>query len=262
MDITLKDYIRNPSGSRARVVGETELVRNRYNDKFNKLLLKVAGKIDYFLYKDTSGRRYVVHFKIPSESIDNLFYDTVIEFETKDDVRIKSDNLDQYYIKFFSNDPNFVFTYANVFKNNNLLIKELKDKFGEIVFKQSPEVTNPYKMVGYVKSLYFAYLYYSLRGLDKKISWANAEKINWSNIKSGIMHSSRKIQQAQELKKITDNEKKLNKKILINKNDYDNIYKLKTLSKNSSNTVKMVNKTKRTSMVNKVKTVGKIGRKR
>jgi len=258
MEITFKDYIRNPSGSRARIVGEAENARIFYGDKFSKLLLRHAGKIDYFLFKDKSGRRYVAHFKIPSESIKEVTYDVLVEFTTKDDVRVRSDNLNEYHVKFFSNDPQFVFTYANVFNRNDLLIKETKDKFDEIVFKQSPDITNQFKMVGYVKSIYFAYLLYELKGLDKKISWANADNILWSNIKSAIMHSTRKIEQIQELKKIKDSEKIIGKKYPINKVDYENIPKLKTLSKQASNTAKMVKKTRTTPTTRYVKRIGKI----
>ena len=49
--ITFPGYIKNPSGSRAMMVGEKNLAQQLYTDKYNKMMLRVNGKIDYLLYK-------------------------------------------------------------------------------------------------------------------------------------------------------------------------------------------------------------------
>ena len=67
-----------------------------------------------------------------------------------------------------------MFTYANAFKHNDLLIKELVKSLTLSYLSNTLTTTNPNKIVGYVKSIYFAYLLFKLRGLENKIMWMNA----------------------------------------------------------------------------------------
>lgn len=247
MNITLENYIKNPSGGRARMVGEAEAVRNVYTEKFNKLMLRVAGKIDYVMFKEGNDR-YLILIKIPSESVKNVTYDVVFDFFVNDDGKARSNHLNDYYVRFFSNDPNFNFTYANVFRKNNLLVPELRSLFDPIVFKESPKTTNPNRTVGYVKSLYFAYLYFKLRGLDNKINWTNAAPLKFNVIRSMITPCGKKILQVQNLQKL---EKATEKGSLhIGEKDYDDVKKLSKLSTAQSNISKSVRKSKMVSREN------------
>ena len=51
MNISIEDYIKNPTGGRAKMIGEAESARILYTEKFNQIMLKVNGKIDYYLFK-------------------------------------------------------------------------------------------------------------------------------------------------------------------------------------------------------------------
>lgn len=201
MQITFEDYAKNPSGGRTRMVGEAETARELYTKKFNEMMLRVNGKINYTLYKNTN-EKYVLYIMMPSEKDENIFYDVIVEFTTNDDTQKRLNKLTGYHVKFFSNDPNFMFTYANAFKHNDLLIKEYIKKFDPIVFKQHPTTTNPNKIVGYVKSLYFAYLVYKLKGLENKIMWTNAYPYKPQNLASQVMSGQEKLIQVQNLKKL------------------------------------------------------------
>lgn len=239
MEITFDSYIKNPSNTRSRMVGAEEAARNTYTSKFNLVLLKCAGKIDYYLFKKPDGSRYILYIKMPSESIDKLTYDVVVEFYTRDDVQMKSTNLNGYYVKFFSNDPNFVFTYANVYHKNKLIMKELVDKYDPYTLKTKPGVTNPNTVVGYVKSIYFAYLFYKLRGLDKKVSWLMAPNINISTLENMIMHANKKVEQAQYLTKL--------KHSSVHIGDVNNVSELAKKANTYSNKVTYVKKVKEVS---------------
>ena len=155
MQITLNSYINNPTGSRARMVGERQAAAATYTDKFEKLLLKSAGAIEYHLFRDaidparvddkkpnSNIDRYIIIIKIPSESVPRVVYDVAVEFYTRDTVYKKSTGLDQYYVKFFSNDPNFNFTYAYTFKKNRLIIDELMGKLDPKAMKEKPKITS------------------------------------------------------------------------------------------------------------------------
>ena len=78
MQITLNSYINNPTGGRARMVGERQAASATYSDKFEKLLLKSAGAIEYHIFKtavdpnrvddkkpNSNIDRYIIIIKIP-----------------------------------------------------------------------------------------------------------------------------------------------------------------------------------------------------
>ena len=207
MEITFDDYVKNPTGGRSHMVGERDAAKAVYTDKFNKIMMKTAGAFRWWIYADPPSR-YVLYIKIPSESVTGLFYDVVIEFYTKDVVEKNFNRLDKYYVKFFSNDPNFVFTYAYTFKKNGLLIKELSSKISESALKEAPKKTNPTTSVGYVKSLYFAYLFWKMKGLNNKLAWIGAPKVNFSSFSGLISPSDRKLEQARQMKTIQSATKK------------------------------------------------------
>ena len=203
MEITFENYIKNPTGGRTGMVGQRDAAAAVYNEKFNNIIMKAAGSITYYLYKERDESRYVFYLKMPSETIDDLFYDVVIDFYTKDDVEKKSLTLDNYNVRFFSNDPNFNYTYAYTFKKNGLIIPELTNKLDPIAVKQKPKVTNPHTLVGYAKSIYSAYLFYSLKGLRQKALWYNAPPFkNGSPLQRLVMQTQNKLIQTERLRKI------------------------------------------------------------
>ena len=79
-----------------------------------------------------------------------------------------SNSLSEYDVRFFSNDPAFVFTYEHVFHKLNMFIDELKPKASKLALKHDPKETNPYGIPGYVKSIYFAFLFMKKSNLFSK----------------------------------------------------------------------------------------------
>lgn len=227
MRIKLSEYIKNPEGGRAHAVGQAEAVAAIYQKKFDMMMLKSTGNVRHFIYKAKDESRYMIYLKIPSESIEELTYDVVIDFYTTDDPVKKEMNLNNYWVRFFSNDPNFVFTYSYVFKTNGLLIPELHDKFKMLDTK--PKVTNPNRITGYVKSIYLAYLFIMNRGMMNKSLWYNAPPIKTSELSRMIMDCSKKITQANRLKSLQAAVKKGSMHI-NNPDDLDELeYKAKKL---------------------------------
>ena len=66
--ITLEEYIRNPSGGRILSTFQRDALQQEYNKKFDNLMLKVAGKINYTMFKNHDGSRFILYLAIPSES--------------------------------------------------------------------------------------------------------------------------------------------------------------------------------------------------
>lgn len=236
MQITLDSYINNPMGSsRAHMVGERQAAAATYSDKFDKLLMKSAGSIDYTLFRNAIDpaaainmkpnndlERYIILIKIPSESIPRVVYDVGVEFYTRDTASKKSTTLDSYYVKFFSNDPNFTYTYAYTFKKNKLIIEELMHKLDPRSVKEKPKVTNPNTLIGYVKSLYFAYLFINNRGLMNKFNWYGAGPVNSTKMSGIVMSTQYKLAQVERLTKLY-NATKHGTLHIGDENDLDNL---------------------------------------
>lgn len=172
--MTLEEYIKNPMGS--SVMTNRQVYYNMYSEKWNTIRLRENGLITYTLYQEKES--YYIHFKIPSEVVPKFYYDTIVRFYlTKDKADLaKSKLLTNYEVQFYSNDPSFVYTFAHAFNKNGLFIKDLEDRMIERCLKEKAVEKNPKDEVGYVKSLYFAYLEIKDKGLLNKVRWEGITK--------------------------------------------------------------------------------------
>ncbi len=208
MQITYEEYIQNPMGVSNAVISNREMYRTLYVDKLNKILVREVGKVKYFLYKD--GNKFYVHMKVPSEVVDKFYYDTVIEFYTDNEELLSSRTLNDYYVKFYSNDPSFVFTFCHAFVKNKIFIEDLEPKMSKEAIKKAGEVRNPLSQVGYVKSLYFAYLLMKQYGLFNKIQFeTNSRKYNKKELLQIIEHADIKIQKRRDAEEEQNKKKRV-----------------------------------------------------
>ena len=159
---TLREYISNPMGEKSTVFTNRAVMRDFYSRKFDTILLRENGTVVTNVYKD--GNRYLVHLKIPSEKVPKFYYDTVFEFTKEKSTDI---NVEDFRMRFFSNDPSFIFTFAYTAKKDDLLIKELYPKVGKMALEEKPKQTNPHIVMGYIKSIYFGYLYMFIKNMLK-----------------------------------------------------------------------------------------------
>ena len=159
MKVLFDKYIDNPAGDGNSVITNRSMYKNMYQNKFDAVMLREQGKLNYTLYKanDATDSHYV-HFKIPSEVVPNFYYDVVVRFYTDQKSVMSEANLRRYYVQFYSNDPAFVYTFAHSFIKNEMFIEDLKPKMAKESVKKVAKVKNPNNNVWYVKSLYFAYL--------------------------------------------------------------------------------------------------------
>lgn len=259
MKMTFDQYISNPMGIKNSVYGNREMYRNLYKEKLDKIIVRETGKIKYTLYK--SKDNFFVHFKIPSEAIEKFYYDTVIEFYTDRKELVASRSLKEYYVRFYSNDPSFVFTFAHAMKANKMIIEDLESKMSKLALKKKAEEKNPKDEIGYVKSIYFSYLLMRQYGLFEKIMYETyGDKYNKNNLLEIIDHADKKIDdrttKADELRK----KKKINKNKEANQkrnfeNNNSNISSISKMSKSIKNTnkIKTTKKTNKISKGNRIK---------
>lgn len=260
--MTLEDYIANPMGKNnptfTPLIRET--VKKTYKAKFDNVMLRENGKMGFYLYKDNKNNAYYAHLRVPSEVIENFYYDVVFKFfTTSDDNTGGGKNLEKYQIQFFSNDPAFVFFHAHTFMENGLFLNELAARMSKEAIKKKATITNPNDSVGYVKSLYFAYLYMKERGLLKTISYQSAQPYDKYLLASMVMNADLKIELRQTEEKKRDKKKKLvmDKSLAKKVNSYDISDKARSRIVTTTNKAASIKKTKAINSTSKTKKVGK-----
>ena len=203
MDMTFHDYIQNPMGRENAVISNRTMYRNLYQDKLDKILVREAGKIDIKAYH--VGKRYICYLKIPSEVVDKFYYDVLIEFRPPKGILPEAD-LSKYLVRFYSNDPSFVYTFTHAFVKNDLFFKDFENKMSKKAIRERGKEKNPADQVGYVKSLYFAYLIMSKRGYFSKTKYV--DKYSKASLDREIEHADKKIKDRQEAAEKKSKEKR------------------------------------------------------
>ena len=255
MDLTFNDYIRNPMGKNNAVMTASmrEMMRTRYKHKFDNILLRENGKIEFYLYENSSDNTYWIYVKIPSEVVKKFYYDTVIKFSTNQKKLNAGRNLFDYNVQFFSNDPAFVYTYANVFLQKDLFINELKSKMSEKAIKDLPKEKNPDNNIGYVKSIYFVYLLMQNRNFNNLTIFNRfSEKLDIELLLNNIEDADIKIQERQEEGKKVSKKKKL----VVDKDTYKTLKSMGVTSDRLvTTTTKKVKKIKNVNTSKKIKKI-------
>ena len=248
-------YIDNPSGG-ATVITNRNMYKDMYKSKFDRVLLRESGKIEWKAYYSNDGQdSYYIYIKVPSEVVEKFYYDVVIRLFTTENKKKSNVNLREYAVEFYSNDPAFVYTFAHAFSKNHLFIKDLEPKMSKTALRDAAKVKNPKDNVWYVKSLYFAYLAMERYHLfNKTIINQRGKKYDKRELLSLITHSTEKVEERQRAQEKINKEKTKSKKIerkdkdlLTKQSKSTNITKTSMVSKTSKNTNK-VKSTKRTSM--------------
>ena len=188
-ELTFEQYVNNPTGAKTAVISYRKMYEDLYNDKWKKIMTREVGKIDYELYYD--NRDYYCYLKIPSENIDNFYYDVVIKME----LNSKQHMLKHCPVQFFSNDPSFNYTFAHAFKKHKMTIPELEEKMSKIALKKRAVEKNPDNTIGYVKTLYFAYIAMVDKGLFH-VAKVDMEAVPYSKklLLSNIEDTDKKIE--------------------------------------------------------------------
>ena len=259
--MTFDKYIDNPSGG-AAVYTNRQMYKDLYKAKFDKILLREGGKVNYTIYRSNDAQdSYYIHMKIPSEVIDKFYYDVVVRLYTKDNALKASVRMRNYKVQFYSNDPAFVYTHAHAFAKNNLFIEDLKPRMTRESLNSVAKVRNPKDNVWYVKSIFFAYLTMEKYNLfTRTILNQNAVKYNARTLMRNITPAAEKVRARQEAGEKLEKEKRKEHEKQV-KAAHDALI---ANSKHSSpvtkitSSVKTVSTTKRTKTTRANKKVGKV----
>lgn len=261
MNLTLDGYADNPMGKQNAVFSQRSMYKTLYSEKWDKILLREAGKIDYklFTYKD----KYYIYLKIPSEVIKNFYYDVVVEFYTTQPPMKNARSLKDYYVRFYSNDPNFVFTFAHAFIKNDMFIKELEPKMSKKAVRKRAVEKNPKEIVGYVKSLYFAYLFIKSKGLLNKIQFETyGSKLDFKALLRQIEHADSKIEKRQKAEEELNKKNKKEKENKIRASEENRKNLIAASSTHRSKSIGIVKPIKKIQSTSKIKPISKISSKK
>lgn len=200
LSYTFDDYISNPSG-KGSAINTMPVDRQQYEKELMSLESR-NSKTTYTVYH-TKGRGnkniYYIHFLIPS-STKGFFNDVVVEFTENGEDSSSIRTIKHYTVKFFSNDMNFVYTYAYTFRTHGVLITELEKDLPFRSVVQKPSMRNPDNAMGYNKSLYFAYLVMIRDGLFEKDTLSRQAKTgNITSIAAKIPNFDKKQQERKSI---------------------------------------------------------------
>ena len=170
--MTFEEWINNPAGKSA-VMTNRQMYRDMYTAKFNKVMLREGNSFKYHCYK-TKHNEFIIHIKVPSEVVPNFYYDVVVSFTSKIPTSITTTNLNKYDVQFYTNSPDFVYTHCHAYNKNKLFFTDLEKKMSKLSLTQKAKERNPNDSVGYVKSIYFAYLIMKYKDLFSKSNFIDS----------------------------------------------------------------------------------------
>lgn len=151
VEISLKQYIDNPYRGSAFLAARYA-IRAGLNQSFTTLLSKYRTHFYAVPYLYDNGD-ILMHVRVPSGeyNINKIHYDVMFLIKNDDSKQIQNRN-----IQMFSNSPSFMFTYAYVYYNSNLMIDWLAPKLPLAALIQKPVVRNPVESLGYERTTYMA----------------------------------------------------------------------------------------------------------
>jgi hypothetical protein len=239
------------------------MYKEMYQKKFDTLMVREQGKVDYVVFKDNDNNdSYYIYFKIPSETVKGVYYDVVIRLFTTENSKKYDTYLRAYAVQFYSNDPAFYYTFAYSFQKNKLIIKDLAPK--KI---QKASSRNPKNDVWYVKSLYFAYLAMEKYNLfSRTVLDSKQTKYSLSALKKLIVDPERKLQdrkdqelKLKELERRQQDKQKSEERKLRNTGIATKGTKRTSIvhSVATTKTTKMTNATKRSKLITAIKKADK-----
>lgn len=246
-------YIDNPSGG-ANVITNRRMYKDMYQSKFDKILLRENGKIKWQVYfaNDAQDSHYI-YIKIPSEVIDNFYYDVVVRLYTTENKKKSNVNLREYAVQFYSNDPAFYYTFVHAFRKGNLFIKDLESKMSSTALKTVAKIKNPKDDIWYVKSLYFAYLTMERYNLfNRNILKHHANKYVKKTLLSQITHATEKVEERHRAQEKLDKENAKKKKIERKDKELQSKQTLKSNIIKTAKTSKISGGSKTTKMTKRV----------
>lgn len=200
---TVDSFLTRP-GDKGDSTGNNRIILSSYENKLSKIISSKKFNFNpQVLFKDNLTT--YIKISVPSESVDDVYYDVVVEFDGSKD---SSTMLNHHPIRIFSNAPSFVFTYAHAFMKQELLCMSLRDKL-PLEINEYSGVRNPNLLISYEKTIVLALLYikhYDL--MNKTVCLKHEIKTSFPRFKESIATFEEKFREYNNKKRIKINENK------------------------------------------------------
>ena len=189
---TLEQFVKNPFEMGYQP--SLQEYAKKYEDLNKRQMIKFGGAL---ILDDL----YFLRIRVASESAKGVWYDVVLQFFIDDELKSRNIALNNYYVKFFSNSPGFVYKYAYLYHQNDMLVEVLADKYPKEVLTKEPNKTNAERKMGYDKSIYYACRYVLMRSADKFFAGITnfdtvSDDIAISKMEASIKREAHKDQEA------------------------------------------------------------------
>ena len=262
--MNIEEYINDSS-----VAPQTNRdTKTMYMNKLNEIILRENKMPDVAVYVNKD--EYWFYVSVPDAKVHGIYYDVVLQFKPKSTAQLENKTIKAYDVKFFANDPGFIFYFAYVFNKESMIISSLKHKLNTLALTKAPEKTNPELNIRYCKTIYFAYLIIEKLNLyDKEyINMRRPGKLNLAMLSAKIKsdtHIRAKIDTNRKIKRVG---KKINKTLhqapTTIKKTIDNIVKSASISKTSnvSKASKTSSRSKTARTIGSTKTQRTVGKTR
>lgn len=262
--MNIEEYINDPS-----VAPQTNRdTKTMYMNKLNEIILRENKMPDVAVYVNKD--EYWFHVSVPDAKVHGIYYDVVLQFKPKSVAQLENKTIKAYDVKFFANDPGFIFYFAYAFNKESMIISSLKHKLNNLALTKAPEKTNPELNIRYCKTIYFAYLIIEKLNLYDKayINMRRPGKLNLALLSAKIKsdtHIRAKIDTNRKIKRVGKKiNKALNQAPTTIKKTIDNIVKSSSISKttNVSKASKSSSRSKTARTIGSTKTQRTVGKTR
>ena len=193
--MTFDDWINNPAGGKSSFMTNRQMYRDMYTAKYNKIMLREGNKFTFHTYKNKAGTHFIVHIKVPSEVVPKFYYDVVVSFTADNPAAFTTTTLKGYNVQFYTNSPDFVYTHCHAYKNADLFFGDLSNRMNKLSLTKVAVERNPQDVVGYVKSIYFAYLIIKSNNLFDKIHYT--ELYSEKDLQRVVRHANDVVEERQ-----------------------------------------------------------------
>jgi hypothetical protein len=223
--LTLEGFLTNPTGKSTSMMASRKRIKDNLDNHYYKLLKKHKD-FKYVVYIDSYA--YLFHFKIPSETFDELYYDVVLEFLPHEKKMQGFSTINDYSINFFSNSPDMMFTYDYVLKENDIYIPFLQNagKYSSKAMKTRPKTRNPVELFGFEKSCYYAAMYISTHKLTTKKMLdkvgIKSNKLVSTKFLNSVMSQELKLNEYNKFKKLEQEKKRKEREANRKKKEAEN----------------------------------------
>lgn len=178
--MTIHDYLNYPMGKG----NATMLIGDAKSKMIEKFLLD-ESEIKYNLYN--TGKTLVFHFEIPSHSTAGIMYDVIVEFPYSHADLNKGNDLYNFPFKVYSNCPSFIYSYAYIFYQKDLICDWLVSRYDKKTLTTPPKTRNEFGIIFYEKSIFFS-LYYIRKYFNQSLDLLtkSAKRTSITDIKSRV----------------------------------------------------------------------------